>query len=125
MREPAPSLRGREVMSMLAEGYTRAYIRGALDVSDGTAKVVVAAGRLNPDKIDEKTVARYLNEPDMADVDLFVRSSGENRTSNFLLWQSAYAEMVFLDTLWPDFDRRHLWAACEEYASRQRRFGSA
>ncbi|HWU08537.1 MAG TPA: undecaprenyl diphosphate synthase family protein, partial [Streptomyces sp.] len=55
----------------------------------------------------------------------FVRSSGENRTSNFLLWQSAYAEFVFLDTLWPDFDRRHLWAACEEYASRQRRFGSA
>ena len=48
-----------------------------------------------------------------------------SRTSNFLLWQSAYAEFVFLDTLWPDFDRRHLWAACEEYASRQRRFGSA
>ena len=66
-----------------------------------------------------------LDEPDMPDVDLFVRSSGENRTSNFLLWQSAYAEFVFLDTLWPDFDRRHLWAACEEYASRQRRFGSA
>ena len=61
----------------------------------------------------------------MPDVDLFVRSSGENRTSNFLLWQSAYAEFVFLDTLWPDFDRRHLWAAWEEYASRQRRFGSA
>ena len=60
----------------------------------------------------------------MPDVDLFVRSSGENRTSNFLLWQSAYAELVFLDTLWPDFDRRHLWAACEEYASRQRRFGT-
>src|SRR3712207_9551678 len=61
----------------------------------------------------------------MPDVDLFVRSSGENRTSNFLLWQSAYAELVFLDTLWPDFDRRHLWAACEEYASRQRRFRRA
>src|SRR3712207_9280700 len=60
----------------------------------------------------------------MPDVDLFVRSSGENRTSNFLLWQSAYAEFVFLDTLWPDFDRRHLWAACEEFASRQRRFGT-
>ena len=72
--------------------------------------------------------AAYLYNGDelgMPDVDLFVRSSGEQRTSNFLLWQSAYAEMVFLDTLWPDFDRRHLWAACEEYASRQRRFGSA
>ena len=55
--------------------------------------------------------ARYLDEPDMPDVDLFVRSSGEQRTSNFLLWQSAYAELVFLDTLWPDFDRRHLWRA--------------
>jgi undecaprenyl diphosphate synthase len=54
-----------------------------------------------------------------------VRSSGENRTSNFLLWQSAYAEYVFMDTLWPDFDRRHLWTACEEYAARQRRFGTA
>ena len=55
--------------------------------------------------------------PDMPDVDLFVRSSGEQRTSNFLLWQSAYAEMVFLDTLWPDFDRRDLWRAIEIYAS--------
>jgi undecaprenyl diphosphate synthase len=61
----------------------------------------------------------------MPDVDLFIRSSGEQRTSNFLLWQAAYAELVFADTLWPDFDRRHLWAACESYAGRQRRFGSA
>lgn len=61
----------------------------------------------------------------MPDVDLFVRSSGEQRTSNFLLWQSAYAEMVFLDTLWPDFDRRHLWAAIEQYAARDRRYGGA
>ena len=70
-------------------------------------------------------VARYLDEPDMPDVDLFVRSSGEQRTSNFLLWQSAYAEMVFLDTLFPDFDRRHLWEAIEIYARRDRRFGGA
>ena len=61
----------------------------------------------------------------MPDVDLFVRSSGEQRLSNFLLWQSAYAELVFLDTLWPDFDRRHLWHACEIYASRDRRYGGA
>ena len=100
---------------------------GRAEIADAAAAIgrEVAAGRLNPDKIDESTIARYLDEPDMPDVDLFLRSSGENRTSNFLLWQSAYAEMVFLDTLWPDFDRRHLWAACEEYASRQRRFGSA
>jgi undecaprenyl diphosphate synthase len=100
---------------------------GRAEIADAAAAIAreVAAGRLDPDKVDESTVARFLDEPDMPDVDLFVRSSGENRTSNFLLWQSAYAELVFLDTLWPDFDRRHLWAACEEYASRQRRFGSA
>ncbi len=100
---------------------------GRAEIADAAAAIAreVAAGRLDPDKVDEGTVARFLDEPDMPDVDLFVRSSGENRTSNFLIWQSAYAEMVFLDTLWPDFDRRHLWAACAEYASRQRRFGSA
>src|SRR5260370_41798484 len=70
-------------------------------------------------------LARYMDEPAMRDVDLFVRSSGEQRLSNFLLWQSAYAELVFLDTLWPDFDRRHLWHACEIYASRDRRYGGA
>jgi undecaprenyl diphosphate synthase len=100
---------------------------GRAEIADAAAAIAreVAAGRLDPDKVDESTVARFLDEPELPDVDLFVRSSGEHRTSNFLLWQSAYAEMVFLDTLWPDFDRRHLWAACEEYASRQRRFGKA
>ncbi|MFP5370167.1 MAG: isoprenyl transferase [Actinomycetes bacterium] len=100
---------------------------GRAEIADAAAAIAreVAAGRLDPEKVDESTVARFLDEPDMPDVDLFLRSSGENRTSNFLLWQSAYAELVFLDTLWPDFDRRHLWAACEEYASRQRRFGTA
>ena len=67
----------------------------------------------------------FLDEPDMPDVDLFLRSSGEQRTSNFLLWQSAYAEMVFLDTLWPDFDRRDLWRAVQIYAERDRRYGGA
>ena len=85
----------------------------------------VAAGRLKPGSIDEKTIARALPEPGMPDVDLFVRSSGEQRTSNFLLWQSAYAEMVFLDTLWPDFDRRDLWRAIDLYVNRERRYGGA
>jgi undecaprenyl diphosphate synthase len=85
----------------------------------------VAAGRLSPDRIGEKTIARHLYIPDMPDVDLFVRSSGEQRTSNFLLWQSAYAEMVFLDTLWPDFSREDLWGAIELYGRRARRFGGA
>ncbi len=100
---------------------------GRAEIADAAAAMArdVQAGKLNPDKIDERMFHRYLDEPDMPDVDLFVRSSGEQRTSNFLLWQSAYAELVFLDTLWPDFDRRHLWHACEVFASRDRRYGGA
>ena len=97
------------------------------EIADAAAAIAadVAAGKLRADKVTEKVFARYLYEPEMPDVDLFVRSSGEQRLSNFLLWQSAYAELVFLDTLWPDFDRRHLWHACEIYASRDRRYGGA
>ncbi|GII24587.1 isoprenyl transferase [Planosporangium mesophilum] len=100
---------------------------GRAEIADAAAKLAadVAAGRLKPDKVSEKVFARYLDEPDMPDVDLLVRSSGEQRISNFLIWQSAYAEFVSLDTLWPDFDRRHLWYACELYAQRDRRFGGA
>jgi undecaprenyl diphosphate synthase len=100
---------------------------GRAEVVDAVVRIAedVQAGRLKPKSIDEHTVGRYLDEPTMPDVDLFVRSSGEQRTSNFLLWQSAYAEMVFLDTLWPDFDRRHLWQAIETYADRDRRYGGA
>ena len=100
---------------------------GRAEIVDAAAAIAaeVAAGKIKPDRIDEKLFARYLDEPDIPDVDLWVRSSGEQRLSNFLLWQSAYAELVFLDTLWPDFDRRHLWQACEIYAARDRRFGGA
>ncbi len=84
-----------------------------------------ARGRLRPGAITEKTVRRRLYQPDMPDVDLFIRSSGEQRTSNFLMWQSAYAEYVFLDTLWPDFTRIDLWRAIETYQHRDRRFGGA
>jgi undecaprenyl diphosphate synthase len=100
---------------------------GRAEIADAAREIAraAAAGRLDPERVDERTVARYLDEPDLPDVDLFVRSSGEQRTSNFLLWQSAYAELVFLDTPWPDFDRRHLWQACEIFAGRSRRFGSA
>jgi undecaprenyl diphosphate synthase len=100
---------------------------GRAEIADAAAKLAadVAAGRLKPDKVSEKVFARYLDEPDMPDVDLLVRSSGEQRISNFLIWQAAYAEFVSLDTLWPDFDRRHLWYACELYAQRDRRFGGA
>ena len=100
---------------------------GRAELADAFAAMArdVQAGVLKPDKISERTVHRYLYCPDVPDVDMVLRSSGEQRLSNYLIWQAAYAEYVSLDTLWPDFDRRHLWAACEEYASRQRRFGSA
>jgi undecaprenyl diphosphate synthase len=100
---------------------------GRAEIADAVQRIAldVKAGRLKPTSVDERTIKRYLDEPTMPDVDLFVRSSGEQRTSNFLLWQSAYAEMVFLDTLWPDFDRRHLWQAIETYAARDRRYGGA
>ena len=100
---------------------------GRAEIADAVAAIAreAVAGRINPSRIDERTLIRYLDEPDMADVDLFWRTSGEQRTSNFLLWQSAYAEMVFADVEWPDVDRRHLWAAIEEYAQRSRRYGSA
>ncbi|WP_375400681.1 isoprenyl transferase [uncultured Amnibacterium sp.] len=100
---------------------------GRVEIQDAVRQVAqeVAAGRLKPNAITEKTIARHLYLPDLPDVDLFIRSSGEQRTSNFLLWQSAYAEMVFQDTLWPDYRRTHLWDAIAQYADRDRRFGGA
>jgi undecaprenyl diphosphate synthase len=73
--------------------------------------------------VKETSIQARLYEPDAPDVDLLVRTSGEQRLSNFLLWEAAYAELVFTDTLWPDFDRRHLFAAVAEFQRRQRRFG--
>jgi undecaprenyl diphosphate synthase len=100
---------------------------GRTEITDAVRALAedVAAGRLKPSGITEKAIQRQLYTADLPDVDLFVRSSGEQRTSNFLLWQSAYAEMVFLDTLWPDFGRAELWQAIELYASRNRRYGGA
>lgn len=100
---------------------------GRAEIAEATKEIarLAAAGRLNPERISESTVAHHLQRPDIPDVDLFLRTSGEQRSSNFMLWQAAYAEFIFQDKLWPDYDRRDLWAACEEYASRNRRFGSA
>jgi undecaprenyl diphosphate synthase len=84
----------------------------------------VAAGRLDPDNIDERTLHRHLYAPDMPDPDLLVRTSGEYRISNYLLWELAYAELVFTDILWPDFRREHLFDAIAEYQKRDRRFGA-
>ncbi len=86
---------------------------------------LVAKKKLKPGSVTEKGLGKLLSTNPLKDVDLFVRSSGEKRMSNFLLWQSAYAELVFSEVLWPDFDRQELWRAIEQYSTRQRRFGAA
>ena len=100
---------------------------GRAEITDAAAAIARDAikRKLKPEQINEKLFARYLDEPKMSDVDLFLRSSGEQRTSNFLIWQSAYAELVFMDVLWPDVNRETLWKAIEIYADRDRRFGKA
>jgi undecaprenyl diphosphate synthase len=100
---------------------------GRAEIVDAARQIarLAQAGQLDPDRLTETRFRQFLDEPDIPDVDLFVRSSGEQRFSNFLLWQSAYAELVFLDRLWPDFDRRDLWQALTLYGQRDRRYGSA
>ena len=100
---------------------------GRAEIADAAAALArdVAAGRVDASRVDHRVFARYLDEPELPDIDMFWRTSGEQRISNFMLWQSAYAELVFSDVAWPDIDRRHLWAAIEEYAGRSRRWGSA
>ncbi len=85
----------------------------------------VSASGSVPKSITEKTIQKRLYVPELPDVDMFLRSSGEMRTSNFMLWQSSYAEMIFMDVLWPDFTRESLWEAIGEFGRRQRRFGGA
>ncbi len=98
---------------------------GRAEIADAARALAldVAAGRLDPGRVDERVLARYLDEPDMPDVDLFLRTSGEQRTSNFLLWQAAYAELVFCPKYWPDFDEADFDAALAEFERRDRRFG--
>ena len=100
---------------------------GRAEIADAARAIAreAAAGRLDPERVDERVVARYLDEPDLPEVDLFLRSAGQQRTSNFMLWQAAYAELVFVPELWPDVDRRVLWRAIEEFAKRDRRYGGA
>jgi undecaprenyl diphosphate synthase len=95
----------------------------------GRAEIVEAARRLvedgvRPDDVDEAALAERLYAPELCEIDLLIRASGELRISNFLLWELAYAELVFTDTLWPDFDVDDLRAAVDAFAARQRRFGA-
>jgi len=96
---------------------------GKAELADATAAIArsVAGGQLRPEDVSEATIAGHLYQPDAPDVELFLRPSGERRTSNFLIWELAFAEMVFMDVLWPDFSREHLWHAVDVYAERRRR----
>ncbi|MCS4532442.1 isoprenyl transferase [Corynebacterium sp. ES2730-CONJ] len=98
---------------------------GRAEIVDGVRDIArkVQQGLLDPEDITEKNFHIFLDEPDMPDVDLFLRPSGEKRTSNFLLWQSAYAEMVYQHKLFPDYTPADLFDAVIEYAHRDRRFG--
>ncbi|MFC0674212.1 isoprenyl transferase [Brachybacterium hainanense] len=100
---------------------------GRAEIVDAARAIAAEAraGRISGRGITEASFARHLIDPDMPDVDLFLRTSGEQRTSNFLPWQAAYAELVFVPELWPDVDRVVLWRAVVDYARRDRRFGGA
>ncbi len=95
---------------------------GRAELADAARRVVEAG--LPPEEIDEEALANYLYAPELQDPDLLIRTSGELRISNFLLWQLAYAELVFTDRRWPEFGEDDLRAAVVEYAQRQRRFGA-
>lgn len=99
--------------------------RAELALAAGALARAARAGEVDPTAVSERTLARYLPHPDLPDVDLLWRTSGEQRTSNFLPWQAVYAELYFTDTLWPDADRRDLWQAITAYTQRQRRYGTA
>jgi len=94
---------------------------GRAEIVDAVRGIV--ADGLSPEKVDERAIRSRLYWPDMPDPDLVVRTSGEYRISNYLLWQIAYSELVFSDVLWPDFRREHLFEAVREYQSRERRYG--
>ena len=99
---------------------------GRAEIIDAVRDIAleVAAGKIEPDRISERTITRHLYAPDMPDPDLLIRTSGEYRISNYLLWQSAYSEFVFTDVLWPDFRRQHLFDGVAEFQRRERRFGA-
>jgi undecaprenyl diphosphate synthase len=98
---------------------------GRAEIADAARALAedVRARRISPSQVTEAAIAKHLYDPQMPDVDLFVRTSGEQRISNYLLWESAYAELVFLEVLWPDFGRSHFFEAVDEFQRRGRRFG--
>ncbi len=126
-RAPASVRRTMEAVEETTSGNHRLSLWIAFDYG-GRAEIVEAARRLveegvDPRDIDENAIASRLYAPDMPEPDLLIRTSGELRVSNFLLWQLAYTELVFTETLWPDFGEADLSRALREYASRRRRYG--
>ena len=123
-RAPAWLQEKMRALEDATKGETRLNLWIAFDYG-GRAEIVEAARRLaeSGEDVDEESFARALYAPEMPDPDLVIRTSGELRVSNFLLWQSAYSEFVFTDTLWPDFGPDEFRAAIEDYAGRRRRFG--
>jgi undecaprenyl diphosphate synthase len=99
---------------------------GRAEIVDAVRAIAckVQQGRLAPDAIDEATLHAHLYQPDLPDPDLLIRTAGEQRVSNFLLWQTAYTELYITPVLWPDFDMEHLLKAIADYQSRQRKFGT-
>jgi undecaprenyl diphosphate synthase len=98
---------------------------GRAEIVDAVRRIAreVCAGDLRSSKIDERTIAEHLYSPDMPPPDLLIRTSGEERISNFLLWEAAYSELWFTPVFWPDFDREHLFEAIRDFQKRSRRFG--
>jgi len=126
-RVPRHVVRNMDESSALTEKNRRMTLTIAFNYG-GRAEIVDAVRALVADKvpakkIDERAIRSHLYDPEMPDPDLVIRTSGEFRISNFLLWESAYSEFVFTDTLWPDFTREHLYDAVREFQSRDRRFG--
>jgi undecaprenyl diphosphate synthase len=126
-RVPKRLLRRMDESVELTKGNRRMTFTIAFNYG-GRAEIVDAVREIvrdgvPPDKIDERLIHRHLYDPEMPDPDLMIRTSGEYRISNYLLWQIAYSELVFTDVLWPDFRREHLFDAVREFQSRERRFG--
>ena len=96
---------------------------GRAEIVDAVREIV--ASGVPASKVDERTIGRHLYAPDLPDPDLVIRTSGEYRISNFLLWELAYSELIFVNTLWPDFRREHLVEAVREFQARDRRYGNA
>jgi undecaprenyl diphosphate synthase len=132
VRLDEPLVRMMDELELMTAENARVHLTVALnyggrdEVARATKRMAreVAAGRLDPETVDETTLARFLDTCVLPDPDLVIRTSGEARISNFLLWQSAYAEYEFVDTLWPDFSRAEFARVITGFAARERRFGA-